>query len=72
MLPWLNDEWGNASSSHRFGAKLKGGIEIARAQVAALMGAPPRDVIFTSCPTERPEICFAWCDSPRFFPTQRC
>jgi cysteine desulfurase len=52
MLPYLTDEWGNPSSSYRFGSKLKGVIETARAQVGELIGASPRDVIFTSCATE--------------------
>ncbi len=52
MLPFLNDEWGNASSSYRFGAKNKGVIETARGQVAKLLGANAREIIFTSCATE--------------------
>jgi cysteine desulfurase len=52
MMPYLTDEWGNASSSYRFGSKLKGVIETARASVAELIGAHSRDVIFTSCATE--------------------
>jgi cysteine desulfurase len=52
MLPYLTAEWGNPSSSYKFGAKLKGVIETARAQVAALIGAHPGEIIFTSCATE--------------------
>jgi cysteine desulfurase len=52
MLPYLAEEWGNPSSSYRFGSKLKGVIESARAQVAALIGASPQEVVFTSCATE--------------------
>ena len=52
MLPYLTDEWGNASSSYRFGSKLKGVIEAARANVAELIGAHSREIIFTSCATE--------------------
>ncbi len=52
MLPYLNEEWGNPSSSYKFGSKLKGVIEAARSQVAELIGAPSRDVVFTSCATE--------------------
>lgn len=52
MLPYLTGEWGNASSSYRFGSKLKGVIETARANVAELIGAHSRDLIFTSCATE--------------------
>ncbi len=46
------DEWGNPSSAYKFGSKLKGVIETARAQVAELIGAQPREVIFTACATE--------------------
>lgn len=52
MMPYLTGEWGNPSSSYKFGSKLKGVIETARAQVAELIGASSRDVVFTSCATE--------------------
>jgi cysteine desulfurase len=52
MMPYLTTEWGNPSSSYKFGSKLKGVIETARAQVAELIGAYPSEIIFTSCATE--------------------
>jgi cysteine desulfurase len=52
MMPYLTTESGNPSSSYKFGSKLKSVIETAREQVAELIGAPSRDVIFTSCATE--------------------
>lgn len=52
MLPYLTTEWGNPSSSYKFGAKLKGAIEAAREQIAELIGAGGREVLFTSCATE--------------------
>lgn len=52
MLPYLAEEWGNPSSSYRFGARLKGVIEAARGQVAELIGASAREIIFTSGATE--------------------
>ncbi|HUY15256.1 MAG TPA: aminotransferase class V-fold PLP-dependent enzyme [Terriglobia bacterium] len=52
MMPYLTTEWGNPSSAYKFGAKLKSVIETAREQVAELIGAHARDVIFTSCATE--------------------
>lgn len=52
MLPYFKAEWGNPSSSYKFGSKLKTVIETAREQVADLIGANPREVIFTSCATE--------------------
>lgn len=52
MLPHFTEEWGNPSSSYRFGSKLKSVIETAREQVAQLLGASPREILFTSCATE--------------------
>ena len=53
MLPYLGDDWGNPSSSYRFGSKLKAKIEEARERVAALIGSKTsREVLFTSGGTE--------------------
>ena len=52
MVPYFTHEWGNPSSSYKFGSKLKTVIETAREQVAALIGAHPMEVIFSSCATE--------------------
>ena len=53
MLPYLSEEWGNPSSSYRFGSKLKSVIERARESVADLIGAhSPREILFTSGGTE--------------------
>jgi cysteine desulfurase len=52
MRPYLCEEWGNPSSAYKFGSKLKGVIEMARAQVAELIRVQPREIIFTSCATE--------------------
>jgi cysteine desulfurase len=52
MMPYLTSEWGNPSSTYRFGSKLRTAVETARAQVGELIGAPPRDIIFTCCATE--------------------
>lgn len=52
MMPYFSKEWGNPSSSYKFGSKLKTVIETAREQVADLIGAHPQEVIFTSCATE--------------------
>lgn len=51
-MPYLTKEWGNPSSGYKFGANLKGVVEVAREQVAELIGARPSEVIFTSCATE--------------------
>lgn len=52
MTPYLTSEWGNPSSTYKFGSKLKTVIETARAQVAELIGARSMEIIFTSCATE--------------------
>jgi cysteine desulfurase len=52
MMPYLTSEWGNPSSTYKFGSKLKAVIETARAQVADLEGAHAMEIIFTSCATE--------------------
>src|SRR5437588_240996 len=52
IRPYFIEHWGNPSSSYKFGAKLKTVIETAREQVAELIGAQSRDLIFTSCATE--------------------
>jgi cysteine desulfurase len=52
MLPFLRDSWGNPSSAYSFGHDIAGQVDLAREKVAALIGADPREVIFTSCGTE--------------------
>jgi len=52
MLPYLTGEYGNASSIHAFGQNAREGVEQARAQVAALVGARAADIMFTSGGTE--------------------
>lgn len=52
MLPCLAEVYGNASSIHHFGQVAKQRLEAARRQVAALLGADPREIVFTSGGTE--------------------
>ena len=52
MLPFLRDFWGNPSSAYRFGSQVAKHVEAAREKVAALVGAEPKEVVFTSCGTE--------------------
>ncbi|MGH9338913.1 MAG: cysteine desulfurase family protein [Acidobacteriota bacterium] len=53
MIPFLTEKFGNASSrTHAFGREAEEGVECARAQVASLLGAQPRDIVFTSGATE--------------------
>src|SRR5258707_6309285 len=52
MLPYLSGEFGNAASIHTFGQRARAGVETAREQVAALIGARPQEIILTSGGTE--------------------
>lgn len=53
MMPWLFDNFGNpASRSHSYGWAAEEAVEIAREQVAALIGADPREIVWTSGATE--------------------
>ena len=52
MLPYLSGEFGNAASIHTFGQKARAAVETAREQVAALIGARPQEIVFTSGGTE--------------------
>lgn len=52
MIPFLREMWGNPSSAYSFGAQVHGHVEKAREQVAALINADPKEIVFTSCGTE--------------------
>ncbi|MFO0387991.1 MAG: IscS subfamily cysteine desulfurase [bacterium] len=53
MIPFLRESWGNpASRSHPYGWEAEKAVEQAREQVAALVGADPREIIWTSGATE--------------------
>ena len=52
MVPYLTEYWGNPSSSYRFANHAREAVEKARDQVAALIGAQPKEIYFTSCGTE--------------------
>jgi cysteine desulfurase len=52
MLPYYSELYGNPSSMHSFGGQVAQQIREAREKVAALIGATPDEIIFTSCGTE--------------------
>ena len=52
MLPFLGGGFGNPSSLHREGRAARTAVDTARAQVAALIGAEPEEIIFTASGTE--------------------
>ncbi len=53
MIPWLSEHFGNpASTSHSFGWEAKEAVENARVEVANLINADPKEIIWTSGATE--------------------
>src|SRR6201995_207316 len=57
MLPWFTEEYGNPhSAEHAMGRRAEDAVEHARSQVAAILGAETREVVFTSGATESNNI----------------
>src|SRR5215470_14198429 len=56
MLPFLREEFGNPSSAYALGRRARLALENARGEVAALIGASPDEIIFTSGGTEASNI----------------
>ena len=52
MLPWFSDNFANASSVHALGRRARSVVDAARADVAAIVGAEAREIVFTSGATE--------------------
>ena len=52
MLPYLDKIYGNPSSLHSVGQVAKEALEVARADMAACLGAKPDEIYFTSCGSE--------------------
>jgi cysteine desulfurase len=58
MLPYYTEYYGNPSSIYSLGQEAKEGIEVARTQVAALIGAQSEEIIFTGSGTEADNYAF--------------
>jgi cysteine desulfurase len=68
MLPYLSEHWGNPSSIHTSGRRARQGLDEARETVAAIIGAKPREIVFTSGGTEADNLAisgYAWAASSR-------
>jgi cysteine desulfurase len=52
MLPYLKEQYGNASSIHRYGRLSRKAIEKSRKQIASLINADPSEILITSGGTE--------------------
>ncbi len=52
MMPYFNQSYGNSSSIHHYGQQAERALDASRQVVAELLGAQPREIIFTSCGSE--------------------
>ncbi|MFQ3534258.1 MAG: cysteine desulfurase family protein [Aggregatilineales bacterium] len=52
MLPYFSEQYGNPSSSHRFGRQAEGAVEGARERIAQLLNCARAEIVFTGCGTE--------------------
>jgi cysteine desulfurase len=69
MLPFLVENFGNASSIHSAGQRARGAVDAARQSVATLLGAKPSEIVFTCGGTESDNLAIFGivnpCDQPR-------
>ena len=59
MMPYFTTHFGNASSTHPFGTTAKDAVELARHQVAELLGCSAEEIIFTSGATESDNLAIS-------------
>ncbi len=52
MMPYFDQRYGNSSSVHQFGQQAENALEKSRQTVAEILGAKPKEIIFTSCGSE--------------------
>jgi cysteine desulfurase len=68
MLPYLTEQFGNASSLHGYGRRARAGLDEAHERVARALGATPREIVFTSGGTEANNLALkggAWAGKAR-------
>lgn len=68
MLPYLMEHHGNPSSIHASGRRARQGLDEAREEIATLIGAKPREIVFTSGGTESDNLALkgvAWAASAK-------
>ena len=68
MLPYLTDHFGNPSSLHAAGRRARQGLDEAREGIAAILGAKPREIVFTGGGSEADNLALkgaAWAASAR-------
>ena len=59
MRPYFSERFGNASSIHHHGQETRAAVERAREAVAALIGAGPAEIVFTSGGTEADNLAIS-------------
>jgi cysteine desulfurase len=68
MLPYLTDHFGNASSPHAAGRRARQGLDEAREEIALILGAKPREIVFTGGGSEADNLAIkgaAWAASAK-------
>jgi cysteine desulfurase len=68
MLPYLTEHFGNASSLHAAGRRARQGLDEARETIAAILGAKPREIVFTGGGSEADNLAIkgaAWAASAK-------